>query len=726
MSLDKRSIELGTEGWGVKEDNLLAFRKDRTRYVEKPFTFSRGTAATRVNSSGLIETLHDEATNLLLQSNQFDTTWERYYINTPTNGFAGYDGSSDAWLLQENTDNDNHWIRQSSSITSGIGTFSFYAKKKDYDFIQFVRSGDGSEFANFNINNGTIGNYSGNLIDVNIESKGNGWYRCSVTYSFNTNAFVGIALIRSDVSSRYDVYLGNGTNGTYIQDAQLEAGYIATPYIETTTQAVTQPNKHETPRISYDIVDGVVSDKPHLLLEPARTNLVPYSQSHSDYYTNRSSKTDLGTPYFFSDGSITKFTATAANAQFGRYLSLVSGNTYTFSAYFDASQGVYCGISDSSSNRVIFDITTGSLISATNPLGVTCNINKIGNPNYYRVSFTFTALASENHVFVIGKSDGTINTTNESIAAGYFQIEEGSYATSYIPNYGNANGVTRAAETANNCGASQDFNDDEGVLFAEIAAHANDGYFKEISINDGTFDNTIEIRYNNIANEFQFIVRDGGSATVVPTTILADSSEFIRVGFSYKNNDSNMYINGVQVDTDTTCTMPSGLNRVSFDWNGSNFFYGKVKELKVFTETLNDAELRLLTKYAPKDYDTAFTADYVDSLAEFTVLRTEATDKLYYSISDGTNSVSGSATITATQVTISNIDISSLSDGTLTLSVYIEDERKQRGVTVTDTTIKDTTNTPLYSYALQQRATGATFEDLDNSESIIESLNVEV
>ena len=99
---------------------------------------------------------------------------------------------------------------------------------------------------------------------------------------------------------------------------------------------------------------------------------------------------------------------------------------------------------------------------------------------------------------------------------------------------------------------------------------------------------------------------------------------------------------------------------------------------------------------------------------------------MYYSISDGTNSVSGSATITATQVTISNIDISSLTDGTLTLSVYIEDERQQKGVTVTDTTIKDTTNTPLYSYALQQRATGATFEDLDNSESIIESLNVEV
>ena len=63
------------------------------------FTFSRGSnlAATRVNKSGLIEKGRE---NLLLQSNQFDTTWT-YNGTSVTSGQEGYDGSSDAWLLNK-------------------------------------------------------------------------------------------------------------------------------------------------------------------------------------------------------------------------------------------------------------------------------------------------------------------------------------------------------------------------------------------------------------------------------------------------------------------------------------------------------------------------------------------------------------------------------------------------------------------------------------------------
>ena len=68
-------------------------------YSQKPvngdgdFTFSRSTAATRVNADGNIE---KETQNLLLQSNTFDTTWTDNML-TITSGQAGYDGTNDAW-----------------------------------------------------------------------------------------------------------------------------------------------------------------------------------------------------------------------------------------------------------------------------------------------------------------------------------------------------------------------------------------------------------------------------------------------------------------------------------------------------------------------------------------------------------------------------------------------------------------------------------------------------
>ena len=50
------------------------------------FTFSRSTAATRVNADGNIE---KQTQNLLLQSNNFDTTWANY-LSSDTSGQAGY------------------------------------------------------------------------------------------------------------------------------------------------------------------------------------------------------------------------------------------------------------------------------------------------------------------------------------------------------------------------------------------------------------------------------------------------------------------------------------------------------------------------------------------------------------------------------------------------------------------------------------------------------------
>ena len=93
--------------------------KDGKLYSIRPtdgsgdFTFSRGSnlAATRVDVNGLIEKGRE---NLLLQSNQFDTTWGNSN-STETSGQTGYDGSSDAWLL--NATNAAGYIFQNISNT---------------------------------------------------------------------------------------------------------------------------------------------------------------------------------------------------------------------------------------------------------------------------------------------------------------------------------------------------------------------------------------------------------------------------------------------------------------------------------------------------------------------------------------------------------------------------------------------------------------------------------
>ena len=77
------------------------------------FDFTRATSATRVNASGNIE---KETQNLLLQSNQFDTTWtESGSTGIITSGFAGYDGSNDAWQLE-------HKASQCTSIRQSVST----------------------------------------------------------------------------------------------------------------------------------------------------------------------------------------------------------------------------------------------------------------------------------------------------------------------------------------------------------------------------------------------------------------------------------------------------------------------------------------------------------------------------------------------------------------------------------------------------------------------------
>jgi hypothetical protein len=361
----------------------------------------------------------------LLQSNQFDTTWTNV-STTETGGQTGYDGSSDAWLLSKSGANGR--IQQSVS-SSGVTTFSVYAKANDSDYMEFFC--DGGAFQFFDLSNGILA--AGNGIDATIESIGGGWYRCSMVQSASITR-VRIYPAETNTTS--------ATSGSiYIQDAQLEQGLVATDYIETTTTTAQAGILEDMPRLDYS---GGASC-PSLLLEPQRTNLFTQSEyfNSSDWSKSNVTATDnsaispdgLQNATLINDGS-----ASTTQHWFHQSPPLSSGTTYTISFYakYVDRKNMFINIYDgATSNFVFYDIQNGVVLNADG--NAVRDIVDVGS-GWYRITYTRTIVGSGAN-FRIGMANDTPTATytgenKEALVYG-FQIESNaSYASSYIPTYG--------------------------------------------------------------------------------------------------------------------------------------------------------------------------------------------------------------------------------------------------------------------------------------------------
>jgi hypothetical protein len=250
-----------------KIDNVSVVEVDQ---LPADFDFSRGSnlAATRINEQGLIEKGRE---NLLLQSNNFDTSPWTGGSTIFTSGQSGYDGSNDAWLLTHPLSTNSTY---QLNTNSGVQTFSIYAKSDGSTGIRLYAFGDANANAYFDLNNGVVRGPS-NVINSDIVSVGNGWYRCSITFN-QTNTTLRIYTTNNVTTS--------AAGSVYIQDAQLEVGLVATDYIESGATTGKAGVLEDLPRLNW-------GDCPSLLLEPQRQNLIAYSEDFSNAYW--SSTTDV-------------------------------------------------------------------------------------------------------------------------------------------------------------------------------------------------------------------------------------------------------------------------------------------------------------------------------------------------------------------------------------------------------------------------------------------------
>jgi hypothetical protein len=109
------SLQIGNSNWAIKEDNLLGYSTAGTRFLPQPITMTRASAGTRVNSSGLIETVELLGSELItdgdfaLTGTQAESTTGTYWSTgaswTIANNIATYGGVGEPYLNNLNAVN---------------------------------------------------------------------------------------------------------------------------------------------------------------------------------------------------------------------------------------------------------------------------------------------------------------------------------------------------------------------------------------------------------------------------------------------------------------------------------------------------------------------------------------------------------------------------------------------------------------------------------------------
>ena len=379
-------------------------------------SFTRASSGTYVGSDGLIKTA---TTNLLLQSEDFSTSWSSTRATISTNTETAPNGTSTAdKLIEDNSVSSTHLMVQGFTYASGTTyTISFFAKAAERDQFQ-IRASTQATFpgdAIFNLATGTTVTLNGTS---SITPIGDGWYRCSVTAVAAANGTTGTGIYLRDGGSIS--YTGDGTSGIYVWGAQLEQSDTVGEYVKTTSTI------NSAPRFDHDPTTG---ESLGLLMEESRTNLLLRSEEFDS-----GSWTSLGLLGFGSgstanaitapDGTlsadlITEDTSTAAQHAIFQIITVSSGATVTFSVYLKAGARTFARLivyqegTFSNNFSRFYDLSTGSIGSSlTGGTGVQNNadITPLGD-GWYRCEITGSVPAATSYQVRINIANSIATTS---------------------------------------------------------------------------------------------------------------------------------------------------------------------------------------------------------------------------------------------------------------------------------------------------------------------------
>jgi hypothetical protein len=390
------------------------------------------------------------------------------------------------------------------------------------------------------------------------------WIRVSATVTATTTGAYQQSPARS-----------NNTNSEsfYIYGAQLVEGTEPLDYLPTT-------DRLDIARIDYS------TGEPALLLEPQRTNVCTYSEdmTQGKQATNISVlvNTDIA-----PNGTQTADKLTSTSTSQPRIGSINVLSAGVFSVFAKSVDAQFIQLINTADGEAYanFDIVNG--VIGTFGTKTTATIQNYGNGWYRCIAYFNIATApSPARLYITtnisaGYGGGGVGPLNASLLTWGWQIEVGSYATSYIPT--TSASVTRNADIISKPDLGTYMSPQNNTIFFDfttISGGQNTNIFR-FNTSSG---NTIQFWYFLITNSIN--IQLGG--VFYNTGILSG-----KVAIQINPTDTKMFVNGVLSATAGTTgvvtTLTSSLDIYS---NGATM---NCKTMQVYNTSLSDAECIALT-----------------------------------------------------------------------------------------------------------------------------------
>lgn len=395
--------------------------------------------------------------NLLVQSEDFSTTWARVAVNAfgaTDTGAAGagsfantarttdpLGGNTADFIQEDGTASANHDVNQAAvSFTAGSTySFSVFAKKDSrYGLaVSFPATAFTSQqIGKFNLNTGTGAVRTGTPT-VTIADAGNGWYLCKITATATTTvAGTPVLYISSDDGSTV-IYNGDNTSGLFLWGASLVRSdmtpvtgpTLAQGYYRTTTVS------HDP---IHDAVQATAASQGQLSRRDRKGNWLKQSSDFSTTWArgrlNAFGATDTGAlgagsfantarttdPLGGSTADFIQEDGTAGNSHFLYQTLTIPPGTYTYTKWIKAAGRTKVALYFSTIGVARgFDLSNGTSFTVsgvTDAPGYGIVESPVGS-GWYRCSITATTastITADARVYIIETNAFSYNGDNTS------------------------------------------------------------------------------------------------------------------------------------------------------------------------------------------------------------------------------------------------------------------------------------------------------------------------